>query len=85
MPSCNVATSSDDRTTRLPGARGEQHGAESQEVPFGIAVEASALCEMEEALRVRIAFQRQSTSHACAPVRPKPSVFPSVSFVSHSP
>lgn len=30
--------------------------AERQEVPFGMAVEASALCEMEEALRVRYKF-----------------------------
>eukprot|EP00752_Nemacystus_decipiens_P011208 g9960.t1 len=51
VPSCNVPSSSDGTRTRLPGVRGAQHHAERQELPFGMAVEASALCEMEEALR----------------------------------
>lgn len=82
VPSC----SSDERTARLPGARGAQHGAERQELPFGMAVEASALCEMEEALRVRFTFRQQQKSHDCAPAPPRPAVFPAVNvfFVSPS-
>lgn len=80
MPSCSVPGSSDERTTRQPGARGSQHGAERQELPFGMAVEASALCEMEEDLRVRFTYQQQYVprSHmlVCAPARPRPVDIP---------
>lgn len=53
MSSCDTASGSDEKTMRLQGARNAQHGAERHELPFGMAVEASALCEMEEALRVQ--------------------------------
>lgn len=39
-----------------PGAGGAQRDAARQEVAFRTTVEASALCEMEEALRVSFAF-----------------------------
>ena len=68
MTSRNIACSSDERATRLSGARGEQHGAERQGVPFGMAVEASSLCEMEEALRVRFTFS-SGRSHMVVPPR----------------
>lgn len=52
MPSRPTAGSSVNRTRRLPGGGDAHDDAERQELPFRMAVEVSALCEMEEALRV---------------------------------